>query len=171
MDMFEFKRFNLDLSFPYRTQYDNFIGGKWVAPVAGRYFDNVSPITGKPFCKVAQSDAADINLALDAAHAAQEKWGKTSVAERSLILLKIADRMEQNIDLLATAETIDNGKPLRETTAADVPLGIDHFRYFAGCIRAQEGTISEIDSKTVAYHFNEPLSLYTHLTLPTKRIV
>ena len=105
MDMFEFKRFNLDLSFPYRQQYDNFIGGKWVAPVAGRYFDNVSPITGKPFCKVAQSDAADINLALDAAHAAQEKWGKTSVAERSLILLKIADRMEQNIDLLATAET------------------------------------------------------------------
>ena len=159
MDMFEFKRFNLDLSFPYRTQYDNFIGGKWVAPVAGRYFDNVSPITGKPFCKVAQSDAADINLALDATHAAQEKWGKTSVAERSLILLKIADRMEQNIDLLATAETIDNGKPLRETTAADVPLGIDHFRYFAGCIRAQEGTISEIDSKTVAYHFNEPIGV------------
>ena len=159
MDMFEFKRFNLDLSFPYRTQYDNFIGGKWVAPVAGRYFDNVSPLTGKPFCKVAQSDAADINLALDAAHAAQEKWGKTSVAERSLILLKIADRMEQNIDLLATAETIDNGKPLRETTAADVPLGIDHFRYFAGCIRAQEGTISEIDSKTVAYHFNEPIGV------------
>ena len=127
MDMFEFKRFNLDLSFPYRTQYDNFIGGKWVAPVAGRYFDNVSPITGKPFCKVAQSDAADINLALDAAHAAQEKWGKTSVAERSLILLKIADRMEQNIDLLATAETIDNGKPLRETTAADVPLALTTF--------------------------------------------
>ena len=159
MDMFEFKRFNLDLSFPYRQQYDNFIGGKWVAPAAGRYFDNVSPITGKPFCKVAQSDATDINLALDAAHAAQEKWGKTSVAERSGILLKIADRMEQNLELLAIAETIDNGKPLRETMAADLPLGIDHFRYFAGCIRGQEGTISEIDANTVAYHFHEPMGV------------
>jgi len=159
MDMFEFKRFNLDLSFPYRQKYENFIGGKWVAPVAGRYFDNISPITGKPFCKVAQSDAADVNLALDAAHAAQEKWGKTSVAERSGILLKIADRMEQNLERLAIAETIDNGKPLRETLAADLPLGIDHFRYFAGCIRAQEGTISEIDANTVAYHFNEPMGV------------
>ena len=159
MDMFEFKRFNLDLSFPYRQQYDNFIGGKWVAPAAGRYFDNVSPITGKPFCKVAQSDATDINLALDAAHAAPEKWGKTSVAERSGILLKIADRMEQNLELLAIAETIDNGKPLRETMAADLPLGIDHFRYFAGCIRGQEGTISEIDANTVAYHFHEPMGV------------
>ncbi|MBS0466758.1 MAG: aldehyde dehydrogenase family protein, partial [Proteobacteria bacterium] len=159
MDMFEFKRFNLDLSFPYRQQYDNFIGGKWVAPAAGRYFDNVSPITGKPFCKVAQSDATDVNLALDAAHAAQEKWGKASVAERSGILLKIADRMEQNLELLAVAETIDNGKPLRETMAADLPLGIDHFRYFAGCIRGQEGTISEIDATTVAYHFHEPMGV------------
>ncbi len=159
MDMFEFKRFNLDLSFPYRQKYDNFIGGKWVAPVAGRYFNNVSPITGKPFCQVAQSDAADVNLALDAAHAAQVKWGKTSAAERSGILLKIADRMEQNLELLAIAETIDNGKPLRETMAADLPLGIDHFRYFAGCIRAQEGTISEIDANTVAYHFNEPMGV------------
>ena len=159
MDMFEFKRFNLDLSFPYRQQYDNFIGGKWVAPAAGRYFDNVSPITGKPFCKVAQSDAADVNLALDAAHAAQVKWGKTSAAERSGILLKIADRMEQNLELLAIAETIDNGKPLRETMAADLPLGIDHFRYFAGCIRGQEGTISEIDANTVAYHFHEPMGV------------
>lgn len=159
MDMFEFKRFNLALSFPYRPQYDNFIGGQWVAPAAGRYFDNVSPITGKPFCKVAQSDATDVNRALDAAHAAQEKWGKTSVAERSGILLKIAERMEQNLELLAIAETIDNGKPLRETMAADLPLGIDHFRYFAGCIRGQEGTISEIDAHTVAYHFHEPMGV------------
>ncbi|AVO49803.1 aldehyde dehydrogenase [Melaminivora suipulveris] len=159
MDMFELKRFNLEIAYPYRQQYDNFIGGKWVAPRAGRYFDNVSPITGKPFCKVARSDADDVNLALDAAHAAQAKWGKTSVAERSGILLKIADRMEQNLELLAIAETIDNGKPLRETMAADLPLGIDHFRYFAGCIRAQEGTISEIDANTVAYHFNEPMGV------------
>ena len=159
MDMFELKRFNLEIAYPYRQQYDNFIGGKWVAPRAGRYFDNVSPITGKPFCKVARSDADDVNLALDAAHAAQAKWGKTSVAERSGILLKIADRMEQNLELLAIAETIDNGKPLRETMAADLPLGIDHFRYFAGCIRAQEGTISEIDANTVAYHVNEPMGV------------
>ena len=159
MDMFEFKRFNLDLSFPYRQQYDNFIGGKWVAPAAGRYFDNVSPITGKPFCRVAQSGAEDVNLALDAAHAAQDKWAKTPVAERSNILLRIADRMEQNLELLAIAETIDNGKPLRETMAADLPLGIDHFRYFAGCIRGQEGTISEIDANTVAYHFHEPMGV------------
>ena len=159
MDMFELKRFNLEIAYPYRQQYDNFIGGKWVAPRAGRYFDNVSPITGKPFCKVARSDADDVNLALDAAHAAQAKWGKTSVAERSGILLKIADRMEQNLELLAIAETIDNGKPLRETMAADLPLGIDHFRYFAGCIRAQEGTISEIDANTVAYHFHEPMGV------------
>ena len=159
MDMFELKRFNLDIAYPYKQQYDNFIGGKWVAPLAGRYFDNVSPITGKPFCRIPQSDANDINLALDAAHAAQEKWGKTSVAERSRILLKIADRMEQNLELLAIAETIDNGKPLRETMAADLPLAIDHFRYFAGCLRAQEGAISEIDEKTVAYHFHEPIGV------------
>ncbi|WP_367067522.1 aldehyde dehydrogenase family protein [Oryzisolibacter sp. LB2S] len=159
MDMFELKRFNLDIAYPYRQKYDNFIGGKWVAPAAGRYFDNVSPITGKPFCQVAQSDATDVNLALDAAHAAQAAWGKTSVTERSNILLKIADRMEQNLELLAIAETIDNGKPLRETMAADLPLGIDHFRYFAGCIRGQEGTISEIDANTVAYHFHEPIGV------------
>ncbi|MFT3777958.1 MAG: aldehyde dehydrogenase family protein [Ottowia sp.] len=159
MDMFELKRFNLDLAFPYKAQYDNFIGGKWVAPVAGQYFENVSPITGQPFCKVARSDAADVNLALDAAHAAQDKWGKTPVAERSNILLRIADRMEQNLQRLAVAETIDNGKPLRETMAADLPLAIDHFRYFAGCIRAQEGSLSEIDETTVAYHFHEPIGV------------
>ena len=159
MDMFELKHFNLEARYPYKQKYDNFIGGKWVAPVAGQYFDNASPITGKVFCSVARSDASDVNLALDAAHAAQAKWGKTSAAERSAILLKIADRMEQNLQLLAIAETIDNGKPLRETMAADLPLGIDHFRYFAGCIRAQEGAISDIDATTVAYHFNEPIGV------------
>ena len=159
MDMFELKRFNLEAAYPYKQQYDNFIGGKWVPPSAGRYFENVSPITGKPFTKVAQSDAEDVNRALDAAHAAQAAWAKTSVAERSNILLKIADRMEQHLQTLAIAETIDNGKPLRETMAADIPLAIDHFRYFAGAIRAQEGGISEIDETTVAYHFHEPIGV------------
>jgi aldehyde dehydrogenase len=159
MDTFDLKRFNINIDWPYRQQYDNFIGGKWVAPAAGRYFDNVSPITGKPFCKVAHSDATDVNLALDAAHAAQGKWERTSVADRAGILLRIADRMEQNLARLAVAETIDNGKPVRETTAADLPLAIDHFRYFAGCIRAQEGSLSEIDENTVAYHFHEPVGV------------
>ncbi len=159
MDMFELKRFGLEAAYPYKQQYDNYIGGQWVPPSAGRYFENVSPITGKPFTKVAQSDAEDVNRALDAAHAAQAAWAKTSVAERSNILLKIADRMEQHLQTLAIAETIDNGKPLRETMAADIPLAIDHFRYFAGCIRAQEGGISEIDDTTVAYHFHEPIGV------------
>ena len=159
MDMFELKRFNLEAAYPYKQQYDNYIGGQWVPPSAGRYFENVSPITGKPFTKVAQSDADDVNRALDAAHAAQAAWAKTSVTERSNILLKIADRMEQHLQTLAIAETIDNGKPLRETMAADIPLAIDHFRYFAGAIRAQEGGISEIDETTVAYHFHEPIGV------------
>ena len=159
MDMFELKRFSLEAAYPYKQQYDNYIGGQWVPPSAGRYFENVSPITGKPFTKVAQSDAEDVNRALDAAHAAQAAWAKTSVAERSNILLKIADRMEQHLQTLAIAETIDNGKPLRETMAADIPLAIDHFRYFAGAIRAQEGGISEIDETTVAYHFHEPIGV------------
>ncbi|TCM17875.1 aldehyde dehydrogenase [Novosphingobium sp. PhB165] len=144
---------------PFAASYDNFIGGAWVPPVAGRYFDNVSPITGKPVCRVARSDSDDIELALDAAHAAKDGWGRTPPAERSLILLRIADRMEQNLARLATAETWDNGKPIRETTAADIPLAIDHFRYFAGCIRAQEGSIGEIDDDTMAYHFHEPLGV------------
>ncbi|MFC3860873.1 aldehyde dehydrogenase [Deinococcus antarcticus] len=143
----------------FKAQYDNFIGGKWVAPVKGQYFDNITPVTGKPFTKVARSTAEDIELALDAAHAAREKWGQTSVTERSNILLKIADRMEQNLEMLAVAETWDNGKPVRETLAADLPLAIDHFRYFAGAIRAQEGGISELDHDTVAYHFHEPLGV------------
>ncbi|OJU86839.1 MAG: aldehyde dehydrogenase [Burkholderiales bacterium 66-5] len=159
MDMFELKKFNINANYPYKEKYDNFIGGKWVAPVEGRYFDNVTPITGKPFCKVARSSAADVERALDAAHAAQDKWAATSPAERAGIMLKIADRMEQNLDVLALAETIDNGKPLRETMAADLPLAVDHWRYFAGAIRTQEGGISEIDATTVAYHFHEPIGV------------
>jgi aldehyde dehydrogenase len=142
-----------------RPQYDNFIGGKWVAPVRGQYFDNISPVNGQIVCKIARSTAEDIELALDAAHKAKDAWGRTSAAERSLMLLRIADRMQDKLDLLAMVETIDNGKPIRETTLADLPLAIDHFRYFAGCIRAQEGGISEIDHDTVAYHFHEPLGV------------
>ncbi|MBO81494.1 MAG: aldehyde dehydrogenase [Citromicrobium sp.] len=144
---------------PFAERYDNFIGGKWVAPKDGRYFDNISSITGKPVGQVARSQTADIEAALDAAHAAKDAWGRTSVGERALILNRIADRMEENLEKIAVAETWDNGKPLRETMAADIPLAIDHFRYFAGCIRAQEGGISEIDHDTVAYHFHEPLGV------------
>ena len=143
----------------YKSQYENFIGGKWVAPVKGDYFDVISPITGKNYTKAARSSAEDVELALDAAHAAAEAWGKTSTTERSNILLKIADRIEANLALIATADTIDNGKPIRETMNADIPLTVDHFRYFAGAIRAQEGGISEIDHDTVAYHFHEPLGV------------
>ena len=143
----------------YKAHYDNFIGGKWVAPVKGQYFDVISPINGKPYTKAARSGAEDIELALDAAHAAADKWGKTSPAERSNLMLKIAERIEANLELLAYAETVDNGKPIRETLNADIPLTIDHFRYFAGCVRAQEGGISDIDETTVAYHFHEPLGV------------
>ena len=121
----------------YKSHYDNFIGGKWVAPVKGQYFDVITPITGRPYTKAARSTAEDINLALDAAHAAADKWGRTAPAERANLLLKIADRIDQNIELLAYAETVDNGKAIRETLNADVPLSADHFRYFAGCLRAQ----------------------------------
>lgn len=143
----------------FKERYENFIGGRWVAPVDGQYFDNVSPVTGKPFCQIPRSNEKDIELALDAAHAAKDAWGKTSVAERSNILLKIADRVEENLEALAVAETWDNGKAIRETLNADVPLTVDHYRYFAGCIRAQEGSIGEIDNNTVAYHFHEPLGV------------
>ncbi|WP_185984620.1 aldehyde dehydrogenase [Aureimonas mangrovi] len=142
-----------------RERYDNFIGGQWVAPVDGRYFDNPSPVTGKTLCHVARSSAADVEKALDAAHAAREKWGKTAPAERALMLNRLADCIEENLDLLAMVETLDNGKPIRETTNADLPLAVDHFRYFAGCLRAQEGSISQIDEDTVAYHFHEPLGV------------
>ena len=145
--------------FSFKPRYDNFINGGFAAPVSGQYFDNVSPITGRVFTQAARSNEADINLALDAAHAAAEGWGKTSVAARANILNRIADRMEQNLDLLAYVETVDNGKPIRETTLADVPLAIDHMRYFASCIRAQEGSLAEIDETTVAYHFHEPLGV------------
>jgi aldehyde dehydrogenase len=143
----------------FKAKYDNFIGGKWIAPSKGQYFDNITPITGKVFCKVARSTEEDVNLALDAAHAAAEKWGRTSPTERANILNKIADRIEQNLEKIAYAETIDNGKPIRETLAADIPLAADHFRYFAACVRAQEGSVCEIDESTVAYHFHEPLGV------------
>ncbi len=144
---------------PFRPRYGNFIGGKFVEPVGGRYFDNISPITGGKICEVARSQKEDVELALDAAHAAREAWGKTSPAQRGNLLNAIAQKMQDNLDLLALAETWDNGKPIRETSLADVPLAIDHFRYFAGAIRAQEGGISEIDSDTIAYHFHEPLGV------------
>ncbi|NIZ15704.1 aldehyde dehydrogenase [Phaeobacter sp. HF9A] len=146
-------------SSPFKSRYDNFIGGKFVAPASGQYFDNITPITGAKVCEVARSGAADVELALDAAHAAKVAWGKTPAAERSNTLLRIADRLEENLDLLAQAETWDNGKPIRETTAADIPLAVDHFRYFAGVLRGQEGSMSEIDADTVAYHFHEPLGV------------
>ena len=143
----------------YKDRYDNFIGGKWTAPVKGEYFNVVTPTTGKPYTMAARSTAEDIELALDAAHAAADQWGKTDAATRSNILLKIADRIEQNLELLAYAETVDNGKPIRETLNADIPLSVDHFRYFAGALRAQEGGISEIDENTMAYHIHEPLGV------------
>ena len=143
----------------YKARYDNFIGGKWVPPTKGEYFDVITPISGKPYSKAARSSAEDIERALDAAHAAADKWGRTSPADRSNLLLKIADRIEANLELLAYAETVDNGKPIRETLNADIPLTVDHFRYFAGCARAQEGGISDIDDTTVAYHFHEPLGV------------
>ncbi|MFW2160337.1 aldehyde dehydrogenase family protein [Acinetobacter beijerinckii] len=148
-----------DSKVQFKPQYENFIGGQWVAPVRGEYFDNVSPVDGKVFTKIPRSSVEDVELALDAAHKAKAEWNKSSPTFRSNILLKIADRMEANLEMLAVAETWDNGKPVRETLAADIPLAIDHFRYFAGCIRAQEGGISEIDEDTIAYHFHEPLGV------------
>ena len=149
----------VDPSSIFKKRYGNYIGGRWVEPASGQYFDNTSPVDGKVFTLVPRSNAQDIELALDAAHAARAAWGKASTTERSNVLLKIADRIEQNLDLLAHAETWDNGKPIRETLNADIPLTVDHFRYFAGCLRAQEGSISEIDENTVAYHLHEPLGV------------
>jgi aldehyde dehydrogenase len=143
----------------YPNRYDNFIGGQWVAPTAGRYFENRTPVTGQVFCEIARSDESDVEKALDAAHAAAPGWGKTSPADRARVLNLVADRMEQNLAAIAVAESWDNGKPIRETLAADIPLAIDHFRYFAGVLRAQEGSISEIDEDTIAYHFHEPLGV------------
>ncbi|MGZ8227862.1 MAG: aldehyde dehydrogenase, partial [Methylococcaceae bacterium] len=143
----------------FKSRYDNYIGGAWLAPVKGLYFENVSPVNGRPFCEIARSSAEDIEKALDAAHAAKDAWGRTSPVARANILLKMAERMEVNLEMLAVAETWDNGKPIRETLAADIPLAIDHFRYFAASIRAQEGGLSELDDDTIAYHFHEPLGV------------
>jgi aldehyde dehydrogenase len=142
-----------------KQRYDNYIGGEWVAPASGQYFENLTPVTGKVLCEIARGNAADVDRALDAAHQAKTGWGKTSLAERSNVLNRIAQRMEDNLETLATVETWDNGKAIRETMAADLPLAIDHFRYFAGVIRGQEGGISEIDATTVAYHYHEPLGV------------
>lgn len=143
----------------FKDEYQNFIGGEWVKPVDGQYFDNVSPVNGQPFCRIPRSNEKDINLALDAAHKAKDSWGTTPAATRANLMLKIADIMEQNLELIAVADTWDNGKAVRETLAADVPLAIDHFRYFAGCIRAQEGSLAEIDKNTMSYHIHEPLGV------------
>ncbi len=153
----------LKSSVKLRPSYDNFIGGEWVKPVAGQYFDNISPITGHPVCKVAQGQAADIELALDAAHKAKDKWGRTPIAQRAALLEKIAERISDNLDVLALAESVDNGKPIRETTAADIPLTVEHFKYFAACARAQEGSLSEVDHDTIAYHFHEPLGVVAQI--------
>ncbi|MEN4476874.1 aldehyde dehydrogenase family protein, partial [Mycolicibacterium cosmeticum] len=143
----------------FKSRYENFIGGQWVAPAGGRYFENRTPVTGQVFCEIPRSDEVDVEAALDAAHAAAPGWGKSSPAQRAVLLNKIADRIEENLESIALAESWDNGKPIRETLNADIPLAIDHFRYFAGAIRAQEGTLSEIDEDTVAYHFHEPLGV------------
>jgi aldehyde dehydrogenase len=148
-----------DAPFTFKNRYENFIGGEWVAPLEGNYFENITPVTGEVFCEVPRSTPADLHAALDAAHAAADHWGRTPVAERAGILLKIADRIEANLETLAYVETWENGKGIRETLNADIPLLADHFRYFAGCIRAQEGSTAEIDANTVSYHFHEPLGV------------
>lgn len=143
----------------FKEQYENFIGGTWQPPQKGLYFNNISPVNGEVFCRIPRSSIEDIDAALDAAHSAKAGWAATSVAERSNILLKIADRIEQNLEALAIAETWDNGKAVRETLAADLPLCVDHFRYFAGCLRSDEGTMAELDANTVSYHIHEPLGV------------
>jgi len=157
MDMLEPGKFGTAV--PFKKRYGNYIGGEWVSPVENQYFENITPVTGKVFCEVPRSTAADIDRALDAAHKAKAAWGRTSTTERANILNRIADRMQENLPVLAAAETWDYGKPIRETMAADLPLAVDHFRYFASCIRAQEGGISEIDHETFAYHFHEPIGV------------
>ena len=143
----------------FKSRYENYIGGQWVAPAKGMYFENITPVTGKSFCEVARSTAEDVETALDAAHAAAPAWGKTSPADRALVLNRIADRIEENLEMLSVAETWDNGKAIRECLNADLPLAVDHFRYFAGAIRAQEGSLSQLDENTTAYHFHEPLGV------------
>ncbi len=150
---------HLGIEFPYKARYGNYIGGAFVDPRSGKWFENATPITGETICEVARSDAADVEAALDAAHAAAPAFGRTSLAERSTLLFRIADRIEENLTRLAVAETLDNGKPIRETVNADLALAVDHFRYFGGVIRADEGSIAEIDANTYAYHFHEPLGV------------
>src|SRR6059058_1495821 len=145
---------------PFKSAYDNFIGGKFVAPLKGQYFDVITPITGKVYTKAARSGAEDIELALDAAHAAAPAWGRTAPATRANVLLKIADRIEQNLELLAYAETVDNGKPIRETLNADIPLTVDHFRYFAGCVRAQEAALGKSAETPIPFPFPNPLAFW-----------
>lgn len=152
-----------DAKVKFQSRYANFINNEWIAPKRGQYFENISPVNGKPFCEVPRSSIEDIELALDAAHNAKDAWARTSAADRARVLNQIADRMEQNLEMLAVAETWDNGKPVRETLAADIPLAIDHFRYFASCIRTQEGQISDLDTNTVAYHFHEPLGVVAQI--------
>jgi aldehyde dehydrogenase len=147
----------------YQPRYDHWIGGEYVPPKQGGYFENPTPVNGQPFTEIARGTAEDVERALDAAHAAAPAWGRTSPAERASVLLKIADRMEENLEALAVAESWENGKPVRETLAADIPLAIDHFRYFAGAIRAQEGSLSQLDEDTVAYHFHEPLGVVAQI--------
>src|SRR6202162_496337 len=149
----------IERKIPLRARYENFIGGKWVAPVKGAYFAKVSPPTGQVISRIARSQAEEVERALDAAHAAADGWGRTAVAERARILNRVADRMEQYLPFLAAVETYDNGKPIRETNLADLPLAVDHFRYFASCVRAQEGSLGELDDDTVAYHYHEPLGV------------
>src|SRR5277367_6907898 len=149
----------IERQIPLRSRYENFIGGEWIAPAKCAYFDNISPTTGQVICQIARSQAEDVERAIDAAHAAADGWGRTSVAERARILNRVADRMEQYLPFLAAVETYDNGKPIRETNLADLPLAVDHFRYFASCVRAQEGSLGELDDDTVAYHFHEPLGV------------
>ena len=142
-----------------KERYENFIGGHWIPPTTGEYRENLTPSTGEPFCEVAHSGADDIELALDAAHAAKDEWGQRSPAERAAVLNDVADAIDENAEMLAVAESYENGKPVRETLAADIPLAADHFRYFAAAVRAEEGRISEIDDQTYAYHFQEPLGV------------
>jgi len=152
-----------DALMAYQSRYDHWIGGEYVAPAGGRYFENPSPVNGQPFCEVARGTAEDVERALDAAHAAAPAWGRTPAARRADVLNKIADRMEANLAALALAESWENGKPIRETLAADIPLAVDHFRYFAGAVRAQEGSLAELDEDTVAYHFHEPLGVVAQI--------
>src|SRR5579864_2118195 len=153
----------LGRTIPLRARYENFVGGKWVAPIKGGYFDNISPTTGQVICQIARSQAEDVERALDAAHAAADGWGRKAVAQRAQCLNRIADRMQEYLPFLAAVETYDNGKPIRETNLADLPLAVDHFRYFASCVRAQEGSLGELDEDTVAYHYHEPLGVVAQI--------